>query len=162
MTTNTQRLAGPPYTACAGADTYKVAYSICDLGAWRISNLTLQKILFIMHLLYMGKNNGEPLVNDTFEAWAYGPVIPRLYHEAKYFGAEPVEDIIFKKEHKVNFKGMGFIREKEKILSIEPYHLVSITHRNDGAWAKHYKPGRKGIMIPNESIMEEYRKREIG
>ena len=40
-----------------------------------------------------------------------------------------------------------------------PAELVAITHWDDGAWAKHYLPGVRGIKIPNSDIVNEYQDR---
>jgi hypothetical protein len=37
--------------------------------------------------------------------------------------------------------------------------LVNITHWSGGAWAKNYRPGAKGIVIPDADIIEEYKAR---
>jgi uncharacterized phage-associated protein len=47
---------------------------------WKLSNLQMQKILYLAHMVYMDKNSGEPLVDEDFQAWDYGPVLPSLYY----------------------------------------------------------------------------------
>lgn len=47
-----------------------------------LSNMKLQKLVYYaqgLHLVVFEK----PLFDDRIEAWTYGPVIPRLYHEYK-------------------------------------------------------------------------------
>ena len=61
----------------------------CCRSGWSLSNLELQKILYVGQMLYLGRYN-EPLVNEVFEAWDYGPVLPTIYHSAKMFGRSPV------------------------------------------------------------------------
>ena len=48
-------------------------------AGWSVSNLKMQKILYIAHQYHLG-NYGEPLVHALFEAWDYRPVHPDLYH----------------------------------------------------------------------------------
>ena len=55
-----------------------------------LSNLELQKLLYLAHMFYMGRYDGEPLVHGEFEAWDYGPVHPTLYQRARTFGSNPV------------------------------------------------------------------------
>lgn len=135
------------------------AKRLCEQSGWSISNLELQKILYIAHMFYLGKH-GAPLVLGHFEAWDYGPVHPTVYHKAKIFGSEPVENI---------FHAVGSIAESEVVATLDeavkvlsdhrPGRLVAITHWDRGAWAKHYLPGERGCVIPNEDILREYQDR---
>lgn len=78
----------PPIHAFVAAKT--LGYG-CD---WSISNLEMQKILYIAHMYYMGKF-GARLISTPFEAWDYGPVHPELYHKLKRFGARKVRDVFW-------------------------------------------------------------------
>src|SRR5712671_6840917 len=53
----------------------------------RVSNLKLQKLLFLCHALYLVRT-GRPLVRGSFEAWQYGPVHREAYDAFKGFRAE--------------------------------------------------------------------------
>jgi|GEM_PF-6636616 len=50
------------------------ARAICELRDWEVSNLELQKILYIAHMVYLGETDSHPLIKENFEAWDYGPV----------------------------------------------------------------------------------------
>lgn len=52
----------------------------------KVSPMKLQKLVYYAHGWYAGYT-GKPLINESVEAWQYGPVIPSLYHEFKRFGA---------------------------------------------------------------------------
>ena len=41
---------------------------------WSLSNLKMQKLLYIAHMFHLGIYN-KPLVCEFFEAWDYGPGI---------------------------------------------------------------------------------------
>mgnify|MGYP006283548483 CR=1 FL=1 len=62
-------------------------------SGWTLSNLELQKILYLAHMVHLGRTDGAPLVHGLFEAWDYGPVHPDLYHRVKIFGSSPVKNI---------------------------------------------------------------------
>jgi uncharacterized phage-associated protein len=50
-----------------------------------VSPKKLQKLLYYVeswHLVYMGK----PLIEEDFEAWVHGPVLPSIYKYLKGFG----------------------------------------------------------------------------
>ena len=130
------------------------------MSGWNLTNLKLQKILYIAHMIYVGQNNGAIFIDEPFEAWDFGPVLPRLYHRVKIFGNNPIRDI---------FPDADFIEGTEagKHLTEASVHLaqksaaelVAITHWKGGAWAKHYKKGMRGIIIPTSDILQEYRDR---
>ena len=44
-----------------------------------IGQLKLQKLVYIAHGYYLALTGGNPLVNEPFEAWDYGPVNRTLY-----------------------------------------------------------------------------------
>lgn len=138
------------------------AKRLCQISDWSLSNLSIQKLLYIAHMFRLGQR-GKPLVLDNFEAWDYGPVIPSVYHAAKIYGSGPVRNV---------FRSVENISEEsaenkwlEDVYSAlgdkTPGALVAITHTDNGAWAKNYIPGRYNIIISNEDILEEYRSRKI-
>ena len=138
--------------------TTAAARKICQLSDWKVTNLQLQKILYLAHMVFMANNDGEPLIRNHFEAWDYGPVVPDLYHEAKKYGTKPIrmgfyssQDISNTAEEEEIEKACSFLLPKSTS------SLVSFTHREGGAWYKNYVPGAKGIIIPNEDIHAEFR-----
>jgi uncharacterized phage-associated protein len=54
-----------------------------------ISPMKLQKLLYLAQG-YCLVETGEPLVDELFEAWKFGPVLPSLYHACKSFGGNSV------------------------------------------------------------------------
>ncbi len=54
-----------------------------------ISPLKLQKLLYYAHGYYSAAYK-KPLIDEAFEAWRYGPVVPSAYHEFREFGNEPI------------------------------------------------------------------------
>ncbi|TVR79087.1 MAG: DUF4065 domain-containing protein [Rhodospirillales bacterium] len=122
-----------------------------------MSNLQFNKILYIAHMVHLGPH-GVPLVDGRFEAWDYGPVHPTLYHHAKVFGSSPVGNIF----HSVGEIPPGPEAETldaalESLRNARPGQLVAMTHRGDGAWARHYVPRQRNTIIPDADILAEYR-----
>lgn len=124
---------------------------------WSLSNLQLQKLIYLAHMFHMGRHNGEPLVHGLFEAWDYGPVHPKLYSRAKVYGSDPVHDV-FSGEPSLAGTSEGEILDEayDSLGDTRPGQLVNITHAPDGAWEKAYIPGARRIVIPNEDILQEY------
>lgn len=135
---------------------FSAAKHLCELTGWSISNLELQKLLYIAHMVRLGRAN-EPLINGHFEAWNYGPVQPSLYHRAKFFGSSPVGNVFHSIGQVAPGADHAALKEiAEQLSSAAPGKLVSITHWDRGAWAKHYHPNFRGVVIPNEDIRQEY------
>jgi uncharacterized phage-associated protein len=121
----------------------------------------MQKILYLAHMFELGRT-GNPLVHGSFEAWDYGPVHPELYHRAKIFGSDPVENIFT--DARLPEEGTpecAIIDEAYGSLgNVGPGRLVNLTHRRGGAWETNYIPGARNIIIPNDDILKEYRELE--
>src|SRR5205814_7409199 len=132
-----------------------------ERSGWSLSNLEMQKLLYLAHMFYLG-HTGEPLVDGHFEAWDYGPVHPVLYHRAKIFGSAPVENIFNAVADLTGPREEIEILDKfvERLSHAVPGKLVAITHWDEGAWAKHYQPGGRHVVIPNEDIRQEYLDRQ--
>jgi uncharacterized phage-associated protein len=77
------------------ASVFSAAHRICERSGWRLTNLSLQKILYIAQMVYMGEHAGARLIDTEFEAWAFGPVSSPLYHKVRAFGAGAIENVFF-------------------------------------------------------------------
>lgn len=138
----------------------QAARKVCEHGSWRVTNLGLQKILYIAHMLFMGENAGARLVDADFEAWDYGPVLPEVYRRVRIFGANPIQDIFFAEPRVADGPREAHLHNVVTFLADKkPGELVAITHWKDGAWARNYRPGIRGIAIPDRDILDEYRRR---
>lgn len=138
-----------------------VAKYICEKGRWRLSNLQLQKIIYMAQMVYMGQNAGRRLVDADFEAWDYGPVEPTLYRRVRMFGSSPIGDVFYEALPFNEKDPRRSVLDEvcEELVKLRPGELVDITHWPEGAWAKNYVPGARGIQIPDTDIFEEYNKR---
>lgn len=136
------------------------ARSLCELRNWGISNLELQKVLYVAQMYHLGMTN-TPLIAEAFEAWDYGPVVPDVYARAKGFGKSAIPNVFHwvppVPEGTNEMATLKAISASTK--NFTPGQLVDITHWVGGAWAKVYRPNEKGITIPNGLILDEYRAR---
>lgn len=142
------------------ASALPAAKWLCQKSGWGLSNLELQKLLYIAHMLHLGKGNA-PLVAEGFEAWDYGPVQPEVYRFVRVFGAEPIGNIFqFVGDLSPNSTEAAALDETlSKLGKAGASRLVAITHWGRGAWAKFYQPGIRARAIPNEAILQEYKER---
>ncbi len=132
------------------------AKTVASLCNFNVTNLKLQKLLYLAHMMYLGAS-GKRLIDGHFEAWNLGPVEPEIYHLLKAYGNSKIQDV---------FRSDGFPKSSNEYRTIKSVidqlgdasasQLVQITHRNFGAWAKNFDPGMRGIRISDDDILEEY------
>lgn len=135
----------------------EAAKTICALSDWTITNLKLQKILYISHLLYLGEKKNA-LINEKFEAWLYCPVEPYLYKKLRIFGNRPIADI-FNIDINESLPENCFIKEKyTEIAEKSAWDLVLKTHLKGGAWEKYFDNNNWHQQINNSDILDEYSK----
>ncbi len=137
---------------------YAAAEFICEKSGWNVTQLSLQKILYLAHMVHLGRYN-SPLVQGQFEAWDYGPVHSKLYQKVKAFGAKPIPQVFWSKDE-LDESAREVLQDAcHNLLHLSPGELVRNTHWGDGAWAKYYRPSARNIVIPEGSIVDEYKAR---
>lgn len=141
----------------------QAAKYLAELSGWTYSNLEMQKILYISHMIYFGQTN-EPLLEGNFEAWDYGPAHPDLYYYLRSYGSKSIPKSVFDDVESLN--KVTYKKEMEVFKAIAenfPHpsgpQLIRITHQAKGAWRKRYRPEARGIIISNSDVFEEYEKR---
>lgn len=133
-----------------------IAKEICKNGNWAITNLELQKILYIAQMFSYGMR-GKPLFTNSIEAWDYGPVIPVVYHEFKFAGNNAIPPFLFPVQDCVNKEEKEFISKISGLVKgLKGWQLVAITHREGGAWQNTYRSGIKHLVISPSAIQKEY------
>jgi len=138
---------------------FAAAKYLAERSDWSLTNLQMQKILYLAHMAHMVENNGQPLINSWFEAWEYGTVCPPLYHKLKIYGGDPVGNILHRSASPAENSPEAKTLEAayEKLGGLSGGRLVALTHQQGGAWEKHWRQGIRGATIPNEDIVQEYR-----
>jgi uncharacterized phage-associated protein len=136
---------------------FSAAKRLAARSGWKLSHLEIQKILYLAHMVYLGKTKGAPLIKGHFEAWDFGPVHPELYHRAKIFGSSAVQNIFQSDPDLPDGLEQNILDEAaSKLAGLGAGRLVNATHRSNGAWERNYRPGERGNIIPNEEIWKEY------
>ena len=140
--------------------------TLCELSGWSISNLQLQKLLYIANM-YHRAEEGSNLINEQFEADPLGPVEPKLYRYAEGFGNNPVRNIFFMK--KGAEEGSSEYKYLKEVIDVagrkSNAELVSFTQWKNGAWyTKRYGNGKKGkgSMFPATSLRNGLDSEESG
>ena len=113
-------------------------------GKRAITNLNLNKLVYFAQVESLKTRNGAPLFDDKIEAWEYGPVEPAVYRTFKRFGRAPVS--ISSDQEKAANALPAYAKAivgsvVEKYGDLPAFDLVSITHREGGAWRNTYVEG---------------------
>ena len=140
------------------------ALAVCNyfirLAAASYKNLTpmqLQKLTAIAHGWNLALSD-TPLIDEPIEAWKYGPVIRKLYHQLKNYGAEPVPFIenvteIDERDEKVK----AILNAVWEIYGDQPASVLSaLTHRSGTPWRECYERANRDIVIPDKKIKLHY------
>ena len=128
-------------------DLAKYIVTKCSTEGSPISNLQLQKILYYIQKEFL--NNDKLAFDADIEAWRFGPVVPCVYYNFCSYGSMPIDDI-FKTPIKEDSVVDEIIVEKRRL---NPWEMVSETHKENGAWHQTYKDGSgNGNVIPIDLI----------
>lgn len=140
---------------------FDAAKRLCEKSEWYLTNLELQKLIYIAHMFHLGEH-GVPLIKEHFEAWDYGPVQPDLYHHVKVFGSSPVKSMFHRGKSIPDEGTEAIILDKviDQLANKSASWLVAVTHWPQGAWAKHYRSDTYSPIIHNIDIKQEYQDRE--
>lgn len=110
----------------------------CTTEDHPISNLQLQKILYYIQKDYLSRDSLA--FSDAIEAWQFGPVVPNVYYYFCGYGAMAIDRIF--EDDEINPTDRTIIErivEAKRLLN--PWDMVSETHRSNGAWAQTYRNG---------------------
>lgn len=120
-----------------------------------MTNLKLNKLLYYAQGVYLART-GKPLFREDFQAWEYGPVIPEIYQKYK------------NTKHSITKVDTGFsydLFSPEEIDVLTDVmnergqytgsHLINLTH-NEAPWKEVYQPGKKGIVISKDSLLNYF------
>lgn len=154
-----------PYSAKAVANYF--------LAKNRLTQMKLHKLLYYAHGWHLGFQE-KPLLDETLEAWRYGPVVPSIHREFGRFGATPIDCSAteFDPQHE-DFLSVPRIDASDKFVRDllariwEVYgdytaaQLSRLTHAVDSPWTVTRKnnPGVKYAGIPNDVIRSHFKER---
>ena len=146
-----------------------VANEFIDIaGKGNLDPMKLQKLVYYAHGWHLAIENA-PLIQQSFEAWQFGPVIPDLYQEFKVYGAGKVTDYATKLIHATNKRVAPRIPDDDTSRRSEAARcligdvwsvygeysaikLSNATHKKGTPWANWYDPYKHHVVIPNDEI----------
>ncbi len=140
-------------------------YKARQTGA-QLSHLKLQKLVFFVHAWGLALKGKSP-VQDSPQAWPYGPVFESLYHELKGFGSKPVDSYLLqmnpqsgKLEPQIPVQTdtdfwalLGQVWDRYSTFSA--VQLSALTHESGGPWEK----ARQGqvLSLTDDAVRDYYR-----
>lgn len=77
-------------------DALAVANYFLDLARLKGDSLTsmkLQKLIYFAHGWSLAISD-SPLIDETIEAWGYGPVVSSVYEALKSYGGDPIPETV--------------------------------------------------------------------
>lgn len=131
-----------------------------------ITQMKLQKLIYFAHGWSLALRN-EPLINESIEAWKYGPVVPSIYQLFKTYGNNPIVNL-----QKDFFGNTPIVSDQDAIdildlvwdlySDLSPIQLSNVTHEIDSPWyhtLKEYLD--KGRELPkgkdiDDAIISQY------
>ena len=133
-----------------------------------ISHLKLQKLLYFAHGFALAAED-MPLLDETVEAWRYGPVVPSVYQQFKANGSAPIEKLVSGYEFSSLEEDSSVSELLEFVWSslkgFTPYQLSEMTHLPGAPWELARKEDQRNTpnaLIRNELIktyfIQHYRK----
>lgn len=154
-----------PYTAKSIANAF---IALARRDRISVSNMKLQKLLYFAHAMYLSAT-GQPLINESPEAWEYGPVYPSVYHEFKNFGSAPITCMATAMlpdrfewgpvPAPVDQATLGFLESVWRAYGHQSaMQLSALSHVPDGPWARvrRERPASMGADIPDHYIQAYY------
>lgn len=123
-----------------------------------VNNYTLNKILYLAHCYYMMKT-GKELIEERFQAWTIGPIIPEVYWEYSIYSGAPIIPF-YKLEYKMDPEVDKIICKLVRNLSsMELWKLPKLYNFEGSAWSKTYVKGKYLEIKPSlirEDVEENY------
>lgn len=150
-----------------------IAYAFVKKGIEEgkyVTQMKLQKLVYFAHGLHLALY-GEPLVNESFQAWKFGPVIPSIYQSYKLYGSSPIVDpelsFLFDGGGEPNLKVLDAKTQStinttwEMLKDLSALKLSNWSHSEGSPWKNNYVPGVSDMFIPNNEIKEYFSKEFI-
>ncbi len=132
----------------------KYVIDYCTKTGNPISNLQLQKILYYIQLNFYRNFKKPCFEENSFEAWEYGPVVPKVYRLFCSYGAAKICNVYSE-------LGQLFINVEKELcekvintcVNMDVWDLVQRSHKEGSPWKQVYRDRHE--LIP-ENLMRDY------
>lgn len=142
---------------------FDAARYILKNSKWNLSQIELQKLLYIAQMVHLGKH-GRPLMRGMFTASKYGPRNESLREILKIYGLEALsyKDVGGKDRAIKNGSTEQEVLDEvvEEVSGRTPAQLMNFICWEEGAWHQTYDERYIHLVISEFDMIEEYLKRE--
>lgn len=122
---------------------------------YSLTNLKLQKLLYFSHAFFSVANDqNEGLIDENFQAWRYGPVIPEVYYRFNSFGQSDItldSDLEFNELTQVQRDVISNVWVS--LRDTDAFDLVEISHAPNSPWARVFAEGRNNVINQEDIIL---------
>lgn len=128
-----------------------------------VTPMQLIKLAYLSHAWMLGLH-GRPLLNESVEAWKYGPVVRSIYSAVRHHKDQPVLHPIrtfFGREKEEEFEEIEteLIRQVYAIYGkFDGITLSNLTHQPGSPWDLTWRNHGQNAVIPNDLIEHFYRR----
>ena len=142
-------------TSARDAANFFINLANCDEYGDGMTNMRLNKLLFFAQGHYFART-GNPLFEDEFEAWDYGPVVSDIYKRYKNYGRKPISNI------DSSYDSEAFTPDEMEVLldvareygKYSTSELVNISHSDNSPWATSFNSSSQ--IISKRQIKEYF------
>ncbi len=139
----------------------------------RPTQMKLHKLIYYAHGWHLGFRS-QPLLDETLEAWRYGPVVPSIYREFGSYGAAPIDRLAqaYDPRSETLFSAPAVdptdrfvLRLLKRVWTVYGGYsgpqLSDLTHAKVSPWSitRRKNPGLRMAGIPNELLREHFAER---
>jgi uncharacterized phage-associated protein len=160
-----------PYKAKSIANAF---LSLANSHGADVTPMQLQKLIYFANGYFMAEHDGRPLVNEFFEAWDYGPVVPTVYYEFREYVDRPIRRLAYtfdrvKKRRIVAPQPVGDDEAEDTVKwvwdaygGMDGPQLSRLSHKVDGPWDRARKRSSNSFMrnerLEQADLMEYFGK----
>lgn len=127
-----------------------------------VTQMKLQKMVYFAHGYHLAKY-GTPLINEDFQAWKFGPVVPEIYQSYKLYGSDYIIDAGLARN---TAKPLTFSDSASDAIAytwritknLSASQLSRWSHAQGSPWATVYDEGNSSLPIGNAAIKDYFQK----
>ena len=159
----------PPYPAASIANFFVHKAENESEGRYSMTLMHMQKLIYFAHGFHFGLFD-SPLIQETFETWDYGPVVPTLYRKFRNYGEKRIDE----KTKDDSGTVVEEPKDEQTVLllndiwrsygNIDGMELSRMTYAKGSPWDQTLETlpnGRRAIIlerkIPNETIRNYFK-----